>query len=52
MQLFRKFWLAVLLVFQKNHSISNIFSVMVQSLIMIGVAGLAEPMIAISENRM
>ena len=52
MQLFRKLWLAYILVFQKDRNLLCIFSVIVQSLIMIGVTGLAEPMTDISENRM
>ncbi len=52
MQLFRKMWLAYILVFQYDKPVLNIFCVMVQTLVMMAVTGMAEPMISISENRM
>ncbi len=50
--LFRKLWLAYILVFQHNKPVLGIFSVMVQGLIMIAMTGYVEPMISVSENRM
>ena len=52
LSLFRKMWLAYMLVFQNDKPVMRIFCVMVQALIMIVVSGLAEPMIMISDNRM
>ena len=52
MLLFRKMWLAYILVFQNDKPILNIFCAMIQALTMIAVTGMAEPMIVISENRM
>ncbi len=45
-------WLAYILVFQNDKPILNICCVVPQALIMIAVAGMAEPMIEISENFM
>ena len=50
--LFRKMWLAYILVYQNDKPVVNIFCVVVQALMMITVTGIAEPMIMVRENRM
>ena len=52
LSLFRKLWLAYILVFQKDKPVLCIFCVMVQALLMIAVTGVVEPMTEISKNRM
>ncbi len=48
----RKLWLAYILVFYYDKPVLSIFCVMVQANIMLGVAGLVEPMTVVSKNRM
>ncbi len=48
MQLLRKMWLALILVFANNRAVSNMFSVIAQSLVMLTVIGYSEPMIVVS----
>jgi hypothetical protein len=48
MQLLRKMWLALILVFANNRAVSNMFSVIAQSLVMLTVIGYSEPMVVVS----
>ena len=50
-QLFRKMLLVYILVFQNNYPVYSLFCVLLQSIIMIIVIGLVEPMTLRSENR-
>ena len=45
-------WLVYILVFQNNYPVYGLFCVVIQSIIMITITGLVEPMAFRSENRM